>query len=207
MSETLKRSAHRRRHARADGAAQEAARRRRQADRLEGRARRAGHAGQVQSHRADRRLSARPRRSLPPARRSRSPAGRSRSPRRRSPPISAATCPPAPTATRSAGAIAALGPAIELADVDGADGRRAGRARRRHLPAPCDPRAARHRCAAAPASTGSRAASPAAARMSPSRPTSRPTSAKWSTSCAMSPTWPRRSAAACAPGSSSSAAR
>ena len=40
-------------------------------------------------------------------------------------------------------AIAALGPAIELADVDVADGRRAGRARRRHFPAPCDPRTAR----------------------------------------------------------------
>ena len=82
--------------------------------------------------------------SLPPARRCRSPAGRSRSPRRRSPPISAATCPPAPTATRSAGRSRRSAPPssspMSTAPMDDV----AGRARRRHLPAPRDPRTARH---------------------------------------------------------------
>ena len=36
-------------------------------------------------------------------------------------------------------AIGALGPAIELADLDSADGRRRGPARARHLAAPCHP--------------------------------------------------------------------
>ena len=104
-------------------------------------------------------------------------------------------------------AIAALGPAIELADVDGpmddVQAVLAGDIFQRHVilgprdtdakrRAPRRPQGPRH------------PQRPGCPR--PGRPR-RPTSAKWSTSCAMSPTWPRRSAAACAPGSSSSAAR
>ena len=48
---------------------------------------------------------------------SRSPAGRSRSPSRKSPSISAATSPPAPTCEAAAAAIAGISPAIEIVDL------------------------------------------------------------------------------------------
>ncbi len=83
-------------------------------------------------------------------------------------------------------AVAAIGPAIELADIDKLDGGRRGRAGGRHLPAPRHPRPARHHAPGCARLQGSEeAASPAAGRTCRCRPTCRPTSATSSTSCAM----------------------
>ena len=207
MSRDARRHAHLQGHARADGAAQAPLQRRRASGRLEGRLRRTGCAEEPEAHRAAGRLHPRPRDAGVRARRFRSadwqkPVAEAE--------IAAymgqdlpARCQPRRRAQgdrRHRSGDRACRHRLP-------DGRRRGDSLRRHLPAPCHPRPARHH---APGRAACRAQGPRHAQRQRCAGAGRSRNQHrrhCSTSCAMWRTSPKRSATSCAPGSSSSAAR